>query len=464
MKRKLVEPIKESPLEKDTKTKSSSAQQGDTEKQEECPLYGSQDYWDQRYKKNYFSLPNDASEGKEDGGVRVSDEEASPGFSWYFNYQELKPLLLPLVLGSNRNDQDEDEDDNEEWSSEEYEEEDMEGEEEEEEEDIADDVEDVDEEEDDNKDGNSSLGGKVGNAFEHADDSKNENEHTKDDSGKHETLVDTAANTDDAEDIQQSNDEEDSTEYEIDPNRPPRKVLEIGCGDVPLGEELCKDIVKLGKTYDMDARNIVSSIICFDYVQCCIDVLRDKQEKEVNGTTTGTTNNRLQVEYKVHDARSLPYKDQEFHVIIDKGTLDAVLSDKLQGKSNCIKILSEAARILSPDEGYILIVSHLNANEPQGMDWLHEVLVPGLSAGCSTCKWKIEVHSNDDVSSEKDDEDENDEETKTREKTSKLQEASKFGPAVYIIQKRNSLEPQNGNVSHDKDSFHSLVDVQFFGY
>ncbi len=85
----------------------------------------------------------------------------------------------------------------------------------------------------------------------------------------------------------------------------------------------------------------VRRIVCFDYSETVIDALLKKQQEEES-----QSKNRLSVEYKVHDARDLPYSDREFHVVIDKGTLDAMLSHKEDGKDNCIKILSESARIL----------------------------------------------------------------------------------------------------------------------
>ena len=43
---------------------------------DEPPPYGTQEYWESRYA-----------------------ESANAGHSWYFTYDELRPLLLPLLLG-----------------------------------------------------------------------------------------------------------------------------------------------------------------------------------------------------------------------------------------------------------------------------------------------------------------------------------------------------------------------------
>lgn len=62
-----------------------------------CPSYGSQEYWDQRYK-------GESNNSKKDSNSKT--DEGEPGFSWYFNYDELKPLLLPLCIGRNDGDDD----------------------------------------------------------------------------------------------------------------------------------------------------------------------------------------------------------------------------------------------------------------------------------------------------------------------------------------------------------------------
>lgn len=75
-----------------------------------------------------------------------------------------------------------------------------------------------------------------------------------------------------------------------------------------------------------------------------------KQQKEAQEQDNNSLKeNILQVEYEVHDARDLPYKNAEFNVVIDKGTLDAMLSDKQMGKKSCVKIISEASRVLAVD-------------------------------------------------------------------------------------------------------------------
>lgn len=47
-------------------------------------------------------------------------------------------------------------------------------------------------------------------------------------------------------------------------------------------------------------------------------------------------------------------------------------------------------------KGYIVLVSHLNAHTPNGIEWLNTVIVTGLrNGGGKGSKWEIEVHGSD---------------------------------------------------------------------
>jgi len=163
----------------------------------------------------------------------------------------------------------------------------------------------------------------------------------------------------------------------------------------------------------------------------------------------------LDVQYEVADARKLNYDDGFFDVIIDKGTLDAMLSDKEYGVSNCKAIVAEVARVLSVG-GYFMLISHLNANTSSGIEWIDEILVSGLrTGGDKSAKWVVECHSadmnNDDSMEEmdeegaengkneevvettvEDDKDGSDDGSSSKEKSDNTRGP---GPAVYIISK-----------------------------
>jgi hypothetical protein len=126
------------------------------------------------------------------------------------------------------------------------------------------------------------------------------------------------------------------------------------------------------------------------------------------------------LDYQVADARKMPqYKDKSIELVLEKGTLDAMLSDKEAGVTNCIAIVTEIARVLTIG-GYIVLVSHLNAHTKNGIEWLHEVILPGLRSGGRNATWEIEVHGSDGT----DDVD-----------TGKVAAPISPGPCVYIIHK-----------------------------
>ena len=126
-----------------------------------------------------------------------------------------------------------------------------------------------------------------------------------------------------------------------------------------------------------------------------------------------------------------------------------------------------------------MIVSHLNAHAQKGLQWLDDIVVPGLRKGIesnehSSCKWNIEVHGNDaDVPSDKDD-DENDGDDSMEEQS--------HGPAVYVIQKllyddektttTTSLDSSTTDKETGEDGTNSgstenqppPIDLRFFSY
>ena len=101
--------------------------------------------------------------------------------------------------------------------------------------------------------------------------------------------------------------------------------------------------------------------------------------------------------------------------------------------------------------GYLLIVSHLNACNSEGLSWVEEVLMTGLRDGDEECDWRIEVHSNDNV--------EQDNVTSENEKD----EQKDDGPAVYIIQKQDCSHNISEKKINDEKNI-SKVALKFFGY
>lgn len=94
--------------------------------------------------------------------------------------------------------------------------------------------------------------------------------------------------------------------------------------------------------------------------------------------------------------------------------------------------------------GAIMIVSHINAHTENGINWLNEIVVPGLRAGAGKSQWSVEVHGGDvPVMDNEDDE-----------------ESVDAGPAVYIIHKGKE---DSDNATID-DPLAPTVPLRFFSY
>ena len=280
------------------------------------PKYGTREYWEARYKSHL------------NPGVGVDDTSTSTnaGHEWYFTYDELKPLIMPLILGDLNNEvaeSDYDEcSDAESW---------------------------VEEEEEEDSD----TEGKAKN------DSTNDNTQ---------------------EDIEEDIEEQELPDIDTT-NLKPKRVLEIGCGDVPIATSLVSDLLSMQQSENGSNANLIDEVTCIDYSEVVIETLikqqkKLQQEQQDSSGKKGTTQ-RLQPTFQTLDARSLPFESNTYDLILEKGTMDAMLSDEVDGIPNCIQIVEEMARVTS-EGGAILIVSHLNANEDKGMGWLEDIVFSGL--------------------------------------------------------------------------------------
>lgn len=244
------------------------------------------------------------------------------------------------------------------------------------------------------------------------------------------------------------------------------------------------------------ACNIVSEIICIDYSQTVIDAMNKlysggvvdtngHKRKDVDSVTCESKDpnivdlsKEVALKFAVADARSLPFENSSFEFILEKGTLDAMLSDNDCGASNCIQIVTEIARLLTPNmstndpsvssiestveinassnNGCLLLVSHLNANTERGMSWLKDVIIAGLlqySQVDQLIEWEIDVHGKSEV--DKNDDQSND-------------EVESIGPAVYLIHKRlkksnDILQPIEEESKMDGNTKQNIP-INFFSY
>jgi hypothetical protein len=436
----------------------------------EQPKYGTRQYWDARYKSHTIPSPSKSSSihknnGNEDedhddvedvvfvDGIALTKDATNAGHEWYFTYSELRPLILPLILGKeddyegDEDDEDDDDNDVESW------------------------VEETDEEE------------KV--------DDDDETLHTTDNRAGINERIDTNLPCNLQDDGEAAvNDDDDDQELDDDdvpsiiiPTKP-KRILEIGCGDRPLGSSLISDLCTIAAKAGIDVMLLVNEITCIDYSDVVVNALKNNDRQRVEDekvglvsveekvdslpitTTTDNNNNAATTiistpipTYLTMDARSLSFLSNTYDLILEKGTLDAMLSSNdTDGINNCITIVKEMARVVSCNDGAILIVSHLNANDDaKGMDWLHDVVVGGLKEefverhshqkkdhygndmNDVEYVWSIEVHGGEaqylDTNGNVMDDD-----RPTNNDTNEEEEGVDhvvYGPAVYIIKKKS---------------------------
>lgn len=159
----------------------------------------------------------------------------------------------------------------------------------------------------------------------------------------------------------------------------PLRVLEVGCGDTPLAPAFARSTGEGG--FDA-APSLGGRTVAIDFAPSIIRGMRKSHRGQ-------------QVEFMVMDARQMAFDDGAFDVVIDKGTMDAMLSevDEDEGLENAAVILMEVTRLVAAG-GYATIVSHLNPLGHLGRLFLESVLVPVLAEhGDST--WIVHVHGDE---------------------------------------------------------------------
>ena len=315
--------------EKDNmKRKSSDTIAGDDGTDSKVPKYGTKEYWEARYKSHLPGVSVDDTSYTLDGVV-LSKEAINAGHSWYFTYDELKPLIMPLILGDLNN----------EVAESDYEE--------------CSDAESWVEEEDE----------------EEGSDTEPRAEN------------DCSTNDNTQEDTEEDIEEQQELPHIDTTNLKPKRVLEVGCGDVPIATSLLSDLVSLQQSDNGSNANLIEEVTCIDYSEVVIETLIKQQQKKLEQEQQNSGKKditQLQPTFQALDARSLPFEQNTYDLVLEKGTMDAMLSDEVDGIPNCIKIVEEMARVTS-EGGAILIVSHLNANEDKGMGWLEDIVFSGLN-------------------------------------------------------------------------------------
>ena len=386
------------------------------------PAYGSQEYWENRYRRQFDAVHEEVKGGTES----TTATETSPYHAWYYSYADLRPLIVPLLLGGRNDLQDILKKVEEETSEEEENDDD----EEKKEINISEDAnKEIDKEEEvmlqDKNDGASRRSGSVDKISSDDDDVVDDDD---DDDGF-------------VEDNDDEDDDEDVVVREGLSKKGPVSVLEIGCGDVPLGVGLALDFKDLEENTMEPAATLVKQILCTDYSSTVVTTMKSKyrkfQKSEIISPQSTDIGN-IPLDFAVADARKLDYANDSFELILEKGTLDAMLSDKEEGAQNCVQIIRECARVLTKD-GYLVLVSHLNAHTEPGLQWLSDVVFEGLRGCDPDASWSIEVHGNAEIQDD-----------------SSSTPSGSPGPAVYVIRKK-SRDP---SVQIDD----TTIPVNFFAY
>jgi hypothetical protein len=390
------------------------------------PDYGTQAYWEERYVRQLGSPPAE-SEPAEDNAPPAQDEDTLPYHAWYFTYADLRPLILPLIVGG-RNDV--------------Y--------------NIMQEAERADEESDaDIDDGDTAT-----TVIEESPRSETTEGAGPSDQPLFEESIEQTEESDEDDAVVEDDgfieveegEQEDDDEEEEDPvereglsQNGPISIVEIGCGDVPLGAGLALELKELEEKTGAPAASIVKQILCTDYSPTVVEAMKAQYrpfDESIKRPKHSADIGDIPLEFAEADARQLPAANRSVHLILEKGTLDAMLSDEKDGISNCIQIIRESARVLAMD-GYIFLVSHVNAHTEGGSDWLQEVVVEGLQNGDSDAAWIIEVHGNAEI----------------RDDLPGVPSGSP-GPAVYIIRKK---ERKDGEDSMDR-SDNATIPVKFYSY
>ena len=141
----------------------------------------------------------------------------------------------------------------------------------------------------------------------------------------------------------------------------PTTILEIGCGMKPILTCL---------NFDLDS---TLNLISLDYSPPCITYLQSSFKSKKSKKYT----------FEVADAKNLKYEDNSIPIVIEKGTLDAIITS---GVSNAVKVLSEMSRVTSR---YLLVVTHFNLETEEGQEWMEDVLEPSLNVEDDGVFWKV---------------------------------------------------------------------------
>lgn len=151
------------------------------------------------------------------------------------------------------------------------------------------------------------------------------------------------------------------------------------------------------RLFDMCAAGHTGRMIGIDNAPTAIAAAEQRASRLRPASSTPT--------FEVGDATAMRFAGSSLDVVLDKGTMDAMLS---AGAARARPVLraycAEVGRVLAPP-GVFVLVTHLG---PHGsLDWLTSAVLPGLFSGAPLgARWRAEIHSvGDEGVSNTDDED-----------------------------------------------------------
>jgi ubiquinone/menaquinone biosynthesis C-methylase UbiE len=373
------------------------------------PPYGSQEYWERRYRQQH--------EGINPSGKDVDGNAA--WHEWYFTYDDLRPIILPLVLNGRPE--------------------------------LAEFLENLKEDSDDDGDSEGPT-----DSAENGVEPKSKNAYANKDGtvdAPHDKAAELATSRESIDIVRDDDhsisdeppDDHHEGETDSDSNDEEAKedgiaksksiaVLEIGCGDAPLATCFAAEMENLENMTGSSTRKIIQNVVCVDCSPSVVETMKKKFSSPIDDSGTsgsvGCKVNRsrdatnIPMSFKVMDVTAMSFAGGSFDLVLEKGTLDAMRSDQESGLSKCLQTISECARVTAIG-GCIIVISHMNAHTYNGMEWLSSVLVEGLKLGAEChgleCSWSVEVHGNQE------------------EDDANTAESPSAGPAVYVIRKGELL-------------------------
>ena len=193
------------------------------------PAYGSQEYWEKRYETKDETPEN--------------EDDPEPYHAWYFKFDDLAPILLPLIVGTAEYEENsEDIGEDEENDSEDEKEEDVNP------------TNNIDNESEDKKEANKTPDDEQKGASSESDE---------DEEGSDEEEIEGF----EVIEMEEDEDEEDANSATVRhglSKEGPISVLEVGCGDAPLGQDLVTSIQAYGSKSGTDPSKIIEKIVCLD--------------------------------------------------------------------------------------------------------------------------------------------------------------------------------------------------------